>query len=157
MGARDGSLLPRTLLVAIRLQALSALVLVHLQTTFLFQISHGDLEGMTVLLASEPVKLILRRLHPQRPLPTCKNNFTRYRIDLRSGEAGRHSTIDVQLGRVSARRFRERSLLNAIGFEIEHRDPLHPASRTALDHHTVEDSRDPDVVDHHLERALAPH
>jgi hypothetical protein len=33
-------LLPRTLLVAICLQALPALVLVHLQTTFLFQITH---------------------------------------------------------------------------------------------------------------------
>ena len=33
--------LPRTLFVAIRLQALSALMLVHLQTTFLFQVSHG--------------------------------------------------------------------------------------------------------------------
>lgn len=42
-GRRPGraSLLPRALLVAIRLQALSALVLVHLQTTFLFQIAHG--------------------------------------------------------------------------------------------------------------------
>ena len=36
------SLLPRALFVAIRLQALSALVLVHLQTTFLFQITHGE-------------------------------------------------------------------------------------------------------------------
>ena len=35
-------LLPRALLVAIRLQSLPALVLVHLQTTFLFQIAHGD-------------------------------------------------------------------------------------------------------------------
>ena len=34
------SLLPRALLVAIRLQALPALVLVHLQTTFLFEIAH---------------------------------------------------------------------------------------------------------------------
>jgi hypothetical protein len=37
-----GSLLPRAFLVAVRLQALSALVLVHLQTTFLFQVAHGD-------------------------------------------------------------------------------------------------------------------
>ena len=36
------SLLPRALLVAVRFQALSALVLVHLQTTFLFQITHGE-------------------------------------------------------------------------------------------------------------------
>jgi hypothetical protein len=35
-------LLPRALLVAVRFQALSALVLVHLQTTFLFQITHGE-------------------------------------------------------------------------------------------------------------------
>ena len=35
------SLLPCPLFVAVRLQALSALVLVHLQTTFLFQIAHG--------------------------------------------------------------------------------------------------------------------
>jgi|GEM_PF-4229125 len=34
------SLLPRTLLVPMRLQALTALVLVHLQTTFLFEIAH---------------------------------------------------------------------------------------------------------------------
>jgi hypothetical protein len=33
--------LPRALLVAISFQALPALVLVHLQTTFLFQITHG--------------------------------------------------------------------------------------------------------------------
>jgi hypothetical protein len=33
-------LLPRALFVAVRLQALSALVLVHLQTTFLFQVTH---------------------------------------------------------------------------------------------------------------------
>jgi hypothetical protein len=40
-GARAGDLLlPRALLVAIRLQALPALVLVHLQTSFLFQITH---------------------------------------------------------------------------------------------------------------------
>lgn len=37
-------LLPSTLLVAIRFQALAALVLVHFQTTFLFQITHGELE-----------------------------------------------------------------------------------------------------------------
>jgi hypothetical protein len=37
----DGSLfLPRALLVAVRLQALAALVLVHLQTAFLFQVTH---------------------------------------------------------------------------------------------------------------------
>jgi hypothetical protein len=36
-----GLFLPRTLLVAIRLQALPALVLVHLQSTFLFQVAHG--------------------------------------------------------------------------------------------------------------------
>jgi hypothetical protein len=34
-------LLPSTLLVAIGLQALSALVLVHLKAAFLFEISHG--------------------------------------------------------------------------------------------------------------------
>ena len=34
--------LPSAFLVAIRLQALSALVLVHLQTTLLFQIAHGE-------------------------------------------------------------------------------------------------------------------
>ena len=39
-GRADESLLPRTLLVAIRLQALSALVLVHLETTLLLQIAH---------------------------------------------------------------------------------------------------------------------
>jgi len=40
-GAKSrGSLLPRALLVAIRFQALPALVLVHLQTTFLFEIAH---------------------------------------------------------------------------------------------------------------------
>jgi hypothetical protein len=33
--------LPRALLVTVRLQALSALVLVHLQTAFLFQVAHG--------------------------------------------------------------------------------------------------------------------
>jgi len=38
-------LLPSTLLVAIRLQALTALVFIHLQTTFLFQIAHGGLFG----------------------------------------------------------------------------------------------------------------
>ena len=42
IGARTtSSLLPRALLVAIRLQTLSALVLVHLEATLLFQISHG--------------------------------------------------------------------------------------------------------------------
>jgi len=46
---KRGSLLPRTLLVAIRLQALSALVFVHLQTALLFQVAHG--EGKTVLSA----------------------------------------------------------------------------------------------------------
>jgi hypothetical protein len=35
-----GSFLPRALLVAIRFQALSALVLVHLQAAFLLEISH---------------------------------------------------------------------------------------------------------------------
>jgi hypothetical protein len=39
-GKGKRSLLPRTLLMAIRLQALPALVLVHLQTTFLFEIAH---------------------------------------------------------------------------------------------------------------------
>jgi hypothetical protein len=39
---KTGSLLPRTLLVAVRLQALSALVLVHLQSSFLFQVTHGE-------------------------------------------------------------------------------------------------------------------
>jgi hypothetical protein len=34
-------LLPRTLLMAMRLQALATLVLVHLRTTFLFQVTHG--------------------------------------------------------------------------------------------------------------------
>ena len=37
----NNSLLPRALLVSIRLQALPALVLIHLQTTFLFQVAHG--------------------------------------------------------------------------------------------------------------------
>jgi hypothetical protein len=41
IGLGRRSLLPRPLLVAVRFQALSALVLVHLQTTFLFQIAHG--------------------------------------------------------------------------------------------------------------------
>jgi hypothetical protein len=67
-GASKGSLLPRALLVAIRFQALSALVLVHLQTAFLFQISHGDLEAFTVLPARPPVKLNLRRRHSHSPL-----------------------------------------------------------------------------------------
>jgi hypothetical protein len=40
-----GLLLPRALLVAARLQALPALVLVHLQTTFLFQVAHGEREN----------------------------------------------------------------------------------------------------------------
>jgi hypothetical protein len=35
-----GLLLPRALLVAMRLQALAALMLVHLQPTFLFQVAH---------------------------------------------------------------------------------------------------------------------
>jgi hypothetical protein len=39
------SLLPSALLVAIRLQALPALVFIHLQTTFLFQIAHVGLFG----------------------------------------------------------------------------------------------------------------
>jgi hypothetical protein len=34
-------LLPRALLVAMGFQALAALVLVHLETTLLFQIAHG--------------------------------------------------------------------------------------------------------------------
>ena len=38
---RRRSLLPRALFVAISLQALSALVLVHLQAAFLFQVAHG--------------------------------------------------------------------------------------------------------------------
>lgn len=37
----DGSLLPSALLVAIGLQALFALVLVHLETAFLFEVTHG--------------------------------------------------------------------------------------------------------------------
>ena len=36
-----GSLLPRALLVPIGLEPLAALVLRHLQPTFLFQIAHG--------------------------------------------------------------------------------------------------------------------
>jgi hypothetical protein len=36
----SGLLLPGTLLVPVRLQALAALVLVHLQPAFLFQITH---------------------------------------------------------------------------------------------------------------------
>jgi hypothetical protein len=35
-------LLPRTLLVAVRLEALPAFVLRHLQTTFLLQVTHGE-------------------------------------------------------------------------------------------------------------------
>jgi hypothetical protein len=42
---RHGSFLPRALLVAIRLQALPALVLVHLQTALLFQVAHGGGES----------------------------------------------------------------------------------------------------------------
>lgn len=37
-------LLPRTFLVAMRLQALATLVLVHLKTTFLFEVAHGASE-----------------------------------------------------------------------------------------------------------------
>jgi hypothetical protein len=37
----DASLLPRALLVTIRLQAFPALALVHLQTTLLLQVAHG--------------------------------------------------------------------------------------------------------------------
>jgi len=37
-------LLPRTFLVAMRLQALTTLVLVHLKTTFLFKVTHGASE-----------------------------------------------------------------------------------------------------------------
>jgi hypothetical protein len=41
-GSAHGSLLlPRAFLVTMRLQALAALVLVHLQTAFLFQVAHG--------------------------------------------------------------------------------------------------------------------
>jgi hypothetical protein len=37
-------LLPRTFLVAMRLQAFTTLVLVHLKTTFLFKVAHGASE-----------------------------------------------------------------------------------------------------------------
>ena len=37
-----GLFLPRALLMPIGLKALAALVLRHFQTTFLFQIAHGD-------------------------------------------------------------------------------------------------------------------
>ncbi len=40
---RDSLFLPGTLLVAMSFQALAALVLVHLETTLLFQITHGNL------------------------------------------------------------------------------------------------------------------
>ncbi len=36
-----GLFLPCTLFMAIGLQALAALVLIHLKTTFLFQVTHG--------------------------------------------------------------------------------------------------------------------
>ena len=50
--------LPRTLLVPVGLEPLPALVLRHLQSTFLFQIAHGELnEGMTVLRRTGCVKL----------------------------------------------------------------------------------------------------
>jgi hypothetical protein len=68
-GVRPDSLLPRAFLVAIRLQALSALVLVHLQTTFLFQIAHGELiygRG-NVRLARRSVKPNLLRRHAHAP------------------------------------------------------------------------------------------
>src|SRR5262249_53195202 len=41
-GIDRDSLLPRAFLVAVGFQAFSPLVLVHLQTTFLFQITHGE-------------------------------------------------------------------------------------------------------------------
>ena len=51
-------LLPRALLVAIRFQALAALVLVHLQTAFLFQVAHGfKWRGVNVRVASDAVEL----------------------------------------------------------------------------------------------------
>ena len=61
-GCKANLLLPSTLLVAIGLQALSALVLVHLQATFLFQVSHGLLkfEGKRLRPLSLPVKLNLQ-------------------------------------------------------------------------------------------------
>ena len=46
-GAR-GLFLPRTLLVPVRLQALPALVLVHLQTAFLLQVAHVILVRDTI-------------------------------------------------------------------------------------------------------------
>jgi hypothetical protein len=42
--AMGTSLLPRTLFVAVRLEALPPLVLVHLQTALLFEVSHGFVE-----------------------------------------------------------------------------------------------------------------
>ena len=74
-GASDSSLLPRPLLVAVRFQALSALVLVHLQAAFLFQVSHGNLVGFTVLPASPPVKLNLRRRHSRSPLDSREDQL----------------------------------------------------------------------------------
>jgi len=56
------SLLPRALLVAISLQALAALVLVHFQTSFLFQIAH--------------VMFYLAKGHRAAPAWTCKVEFT---------------------------------------------------------------------------------
>jgi len=44
------SLLPRALLVAVRLQALAALVLVHLEAALLLQVAHCGKEGGTVFL-----------------------------------------------------------------------------------------------------------
>jgi hypothetical protein len=40
-GRGRASLLPSALLVAIRLQALTALVLVHLETALLLEVAHG--------------------------------------------------------------------------------------------------------------------
>jgi hypothetical protein len=56
------SLLPRALLVAISLQALAALVLVHFQTSFLFQITH--------------VMFYLAKGDRAAPGWTCKVEFT---------------------------------------------------------------------------------
>jgi hypothetical protein len=55
-GVKPGSglLLPRTLLVAVSLQALTALVLVHLKTTFLFQVAHGVLQKFRFERCSGP-------------------------------------------------------------------------------------------------------
>ena len=45
----SGLLLPRALLVAIALQALAALVLIHLQMALLFQVAHCESGGMEVI------------------------------------------------------------------------------------------------------------